>query len=161
MATAINSYYNILSGQAASQVTGTATVVNVTAATLTVTPAAHAGTIINLNRAAGIAVTLPNATGTGNVYQFFIGATVTSNTTTITRGTTADVMSGVVLQCKASTALTPIPTAANSNTITLDGSTKGGILGDWIELVDVGTNQWMLFMIISSTGTLASPLSNT
>jgi hypothetical protein len=136
-------------------------VVNVTASTVTLSPALHGGSIITLNRAAGIAVTLPNATGTGNIYTFFTGTTVTSNNNTITRGTTADVMSGVVYQCKAATTLTPIPTAANSNTITMNGTTTGGILGDWIQLVDVGTNQWILLMIISSTGTLASPLSNT
>lgn len=137
------------------------TVVSATSSTLTVTASTHSGTLINLSRAAGIAVTLPNATGTGNVYNFFIGTTVTSNTTTLTRGTAADVMSGVVLQCKAATALTPIPTASNTNTITLDGSTKGGILGDWICLMDIATNQWLLQMVISSTGTPATPLSNT
>ena len=136
-------------------------IVPVTASTLTISPALHAGAICNLSRAAGIAITLPNATATGNVYTFFVGTTVTSNTTTITRGTTLDVFSGVVLQCKAAAALTPIPTASNSNTITLDGSTKGGILGDWIQLADVATNQWTLVMIISSTGTVATPLSNT
>ena len=157
---ALSSLWNAITGADLIRV-GQVPTVNATAATLTVTPAAHAGVIITLNRAAGIAVTLPNATGTGNVYQFFVGTTVTSNTTTITRGTTNDVMSGVVLQCKAATSLTPIPTASNTNTITFDGSTKGGILGDWIELIDVGTNQWTLFMIISSTGTVATPLSNT
>jgi hypothetical protein len=133
----------------------------VTASTLTIVPATHSGCIIILNRAAGIAVTLPNATGTGNIYSFFVGTTVTSNTTTITRGTTNDVMSGVVLQAKASTAMTPIPTASNTNTLTLNGSTTGGILGDWIQLADVATNQWSLIMLISSTGTVATPLSNT
>jgi hypothetical protein len=41
-------------------------VVNATAATLTVTAALHANKTITLNRAGGIAVTLPDATGTGN-----------------------------------------------------------------------------------------------
>ena len=39
--------------------------INVTATTLAVTGAAHGGRVVTLNRAAGIAVTMPAATGTG------------------------------------------------------------------------------------------------
>jgi len=135
--------------------------VNVTAATVTITAASHGNRVITLNRAAGIAVTLPNAVGSGFWYWFFIGTTITSNSTTITRGVTADVMSGVCYQAKAATNLTPVLTASNTNTITMDGSTKCGILGDNIFLMDVGLNQWMLEMLAAASGTLATPFTNT
>ena len=52
--------------------------VAVTTSTATVT-SAYAGKAIYLNRAAGVTVTLPAATGTGNVYTFVLAATATGN----------------------------------------------------------------------------------
>ncbi len=143
---------------------GTGKIVNVTAGSLVVTAALHAGRIITLNLATGIAVTLPNATGTGNNFTFFIGTTITStNTTVISRGAAADVISGVCQMHKATSTYTPFLTAANTNTITLGTSTQtsGGTLGDIIELIDVGLNQWALARcILVGAGTLVTPFSN-
>lgn len=137
-------------------------VVDGTAATLTVTQAAHSGQTITLNRAAGIAVTLPTAAGTGAVYRFFIGTTVTSNTTTIKVGSAAETMSGVaiVLQDGGDTAV-GFETASTTDTITLNGSTTGGILGDFIEVIDVAANKYYVRVNSSATGTEATPFSAT
>lgn len=137
-------------------------VVNATAATLTVTQASHAGQTVTLNRAAGIAVTLPAATGTGAIYRFFVGTTVTSNTTTIKVGTAAETMRGnaVVLQDAGDT-LVGFEAGATADTITLDGSTTGGIVGDFIELIDVAANMFYVRCLLSGTGTEATPFSAT
>src|SRR4051812_5449806 len=58
--------------------------ISVTTSTLTLDRVIHRDTVVDLNRAAGIAVTLPAATGTGDRYYLHIGTAVTSNTTTIT-----------------------------------------------------------------------------
>ena len=57
-------------------------VVATTATTLTITAASHAGKTVVINSTAPIAITLPQATGTGNKYRFFVGvvATATSHT---------------------------------------------------------------------------------
>ena len=139
-------------------------VINVTGTTLTVTAATHSGTICTLNRATGIALTMPNATGTGNTYNFFIGTTITTTSvTTFTRGTAADVMSGICYMAKAATALTPFLSASNSNTVTLgvSSNTSGGTLGDWLQFVDVGTNQWWVMLLLAGAGTVVTPFSNT
>jgi hypothetical protein len=143
--------------------------VNVTAATLAVTQAAHANRVVILNRAAGVAVTLPVATGTGNKYTFQIGTAVTSNATTITTGVTGtgcDSYEGQALQAGATGAITAFSTAApgsttGSDVITLNGSTQGGLIGDIIEVSDIATGVWMLRMVTKITGTAATPFSHT
>lgn len=141
-------------------------VVNVTASTLAVKPDFHAGKLITLNRAAGIAVTLPAATGSGDAYEFVVGTTVTSNTTTIKVANASDVFVGFVIQAADGGATSNVyETASTDDTLTLDGSTKGGIKGDLFRLRDVkldGTTPvWLLEGVTSATGVEASPLSAT
>lgn len=142
--------------------------VNVTSATVTLAPATHAGRVVTLNRAAGVAVTLPAATGTGNQYIVQIGTTVTSNTTTITTGVTGsscDCYEGQAQQTGAAGAVTSFKTAAagasGSDVITLNGTTTGGIQGDFVYLTDIATGVWMVELVGSITGTAATPFSHT
>jgi len=138
-------------------------ITNVTASTLTVTRDLHDGKTITLNRAAGIAVTLPAATGTGAIYTFFVGTTVTSNTTTIKVADATDTMSGIVLVNgdTAANAAEAFGTAATDDTITLNGSTTGGLKGDWFILQDVASDLYSVRGAISATGTEATPFSAT
>lgn len=133
--------------------------ITVTAASITLTKE-HAGTVINLSRAAGIAVTLPAATGTGRWYKLFTLTTVTSNNNVVSVASASDVMQGhaILGQDSADTAVL-FETAADSDTITMNGSTKGGIRGDLIELCDVASGVWQVRMTGSATGTEASPFS--
>ncbi|GEM_PF-531695 len=139
-----------------------ARLVNCTASTLTLSEATHDGKIVTLNRAAGIAVTLPAATGSGAKFRLFVGTTVTSNTTTIKVADASTTMVGfaAVYQDGGNTALM-IEAGGTDDTITLDGSTTGGIIGDMIELIDIATNLWFVDVKISATGTEASPFSAT
>lgn len=142
---------------------GTTVPINATASTLTVTATTHAGKIVTLNAATGIAVTMPNATGTGNTYRFFIGTTITStNVTTFTRGTASDVYYGIAMLHKATSTYTPFLSASNSNVITLGTSTNttGGTIGDWLTFIDVATNAWYVNLVLVGAGTLATPFSN-
>lgn len=137
--------------------------VNCTASTLTLSEALHGGLrIVTLNRAAGIAVTLPAASGTGTRFRLFVGTTVTSNTTTIKVANSSDTMVGFmsIFQDSGDTAL-HFEVGGTNDTITLDGSTKGGIKGDMIELIDIATNLWYVDGKCSGTGTEVSNLSAT
>ena len=40
------------------------------------------------------------------------------------------------------TAVTAFPTVAASDSITLNGTTQGGVVGDYLELIDIATNQY-------------------
>jgi hypothetical protein len=143
-------------------ISGSDALVSATDASLAVTSAAHSGRTVLLDRAAGQAVTLPAATGTGNSYKFFVKTTITSNTTTIKVADATDVMAGVAIVANDTDASASIfETAADSDTITFDGSTTGGILGATVELQDVATNLWSVRVVGAATGTEATPFSAT
>lgn len=143
-------------------ISGSDSIVSVTAATATVTSAAHAGRTVLLDRAAGQALTLPAATGSGNSYKFFVKTTITSNSTTIKVADATDVMAGVAIVANDTDASASIfETAADSDTITLNGGTTGGILGATVELQDVATNLWSVRVVGAATGTEATPFSAT
>lgn len=137
------------------------TPVNVTAATLTLTSVLHAGRLVTLNRAAGCVITPPAATGTGDLYTLFVGTTITSVSITIDAkaGAAADVFKGWLQTYKAST-FTPYIANSNLNLITLDGSTQGGIIGDFIQMRDCATNVWVVSGFLTQSGTIATPFSN-
>ena len=143
-------------------ISGSDSLVSLTGATATVTATAHSGRTVLLDRAAGQALTLPAATGTGNSYKFFVKTTITSNTTTIKVADATDVMAGVAIVANDTDASASIfETAADSDTITFDGSTTGGILGATVELQDVATNLWSVRVVGAATGTEATPFSAT
>lgn len=111
---------------------------------------------VYVNAAAGLTLTLPAATGKGVVFRIFIGTTVTSNNVIISPNGT-DTMIGVIVGGGA--AVNGWATAAGNNTITLNGTTKGGIKGDYIELRDVATGLWRVGGSVTQTGTAATMFS--
>lgn len=136
--------------------------VDATASTLSVTADDHSGKLVTLNRAAGIAVTLPAATGSGAVYRFYVGTAVTSNSTTIKVANADDTMVGHVLSTLAAGGTTFGETAQGTDdTITMNGTTTGGLVGSYIECVDHEENVWRVFGLLAGSGTLASSLSAT
>jgi len=137
-------------------------IVNCTAATLAVTAAAHDSKTVTLNRAAGITVTLPAASGSGVRLRFIIGTTVTSNSTTIKVANSSDVMVGVAIQAADAGSTSNLwETASTDDTITFNGTTTGGIKGDLVELEDIATNLWYVRIVGAATGTEATPFSAT
>jgi hypothetical protein len=142
-------------------ISGAASLVTLTDATATVTPAAHSGRTVLLDRAAGQALTLPAATGSGNKYVFFVKTTITSNTTTI-KVVGDDVLAGLAIVANDGGDTASIfETAADSDTITFDGSTTGGIRGATVELQDVAADLWFVRVVGAATGTEATPFSAT
>lgn len=135
--------------------------VSATAATLTVTAAKHAGKLIALNRATGVAVTLPAATGSGNRYDFIVGTANSGGNSTI-KVVGDDVMTGVAMMAAdGGNTINGFETAADSDTITLDGSTFGGLKGDRVTLIDFAADTWSVEMRGAATGSEASPFSAT
>ena len=120
----------------------------------------HAGKVVALNAAAGLTVTLPAASGSGAEYRFFIGTTVTSNDVIIQVASSTDTMAGVCHTANDTDASASLfETAATSDTITLDGSTTGGILGGFITLIDVASTVWAVNISQAATGSEATPFS--
>lgn len=119
--------------------------------------AANANRLNTVNSAAGIAIVLPLATGTGNTYSFFIGTTITSIGTTFTAAG-SDKISGNAYQTGATGAATNFYIAAGT-TVTLNGTTKGGIKGDYLIFRDVSAALWNVVIEESITSTAATPFS--
>jgi len=113
-----------------------------------------------VNAAAGCTLTLPAASGSGTKFTVYIGTTVTSNNVIIQVANASDVMAGVLVgAADGGDTVNGWETAAASDTITLNGSTKGGIKGDYIELRDVAANLWRVDGTLSQTGTEVTPFS--
>ncbi|MBO0125119.1 hypothetical protein [Agrobacterium sp. OT33] len=133
----------------------------VTAATLALNASTH-GTpaVVVVNRAAGSTLVLPAAYGSGAEFDIMVGTTMTSNNLIIQVANSSDVMTGqcVMLQDAGDT-VAGFETAADTDTITMNGSTKGGIRGDRIRLKDIANNTWQVQVIAAGTGTEVTPFS--
>lgn len=134
----------------------TGNVVLVTAAT-TLDPDTHAGRIIVFNDADGATITLPAATGSGNSYEFVVGVTATSNQHRV-NVTGDDAMVGVVhvAQDGGDTSIA-FEAGADTDQINMNGSTQGGIRGDWFKVTDILADLWAVQGNIQATGTEATP----
>lgn len=118
----------------------------------------HAGNTVNLNVATGCTVTLPASAGTGDVYEVFVLTTVTSNNYIIQVANSTDILAGAV-HLTTDIAGTSMPTSTTSDTITMNGSTTGGLRGTWLRFKDVSTGFWALEGGIICTGTEVTPFS--
>lgn len=137
-------------------ITGTDANTTVTASTLTV-DSTYNGQIINLSLAAGITATLPAATGTNAVYRFVISTTVTSNSYKVQVANATDVMAGYATVGGATGgAFFTLPA---SDTITMNGTTTGGIAGSYIEIMDVAAGVFTVRAHLIGSGTVATPFS--
>lgn len=112
----------------------------------------------NVSAAAGMTVTLPASAGTGEVYSVFALTTVTSNDYIIQVANATDVIQGGVSISTDIAGITML-TAATTDTITMNGSTTGGLIGSWVTLTDVSAGFWALDGFLKSTGTEATPFS--
>ena len=132
----------------------------------TITNALHAGRILLMGEVGGDAsatFTLPAATGTGAEFKFIVSVVNTSNY--VIQVTGNDTIDGSVVVTNDSTAggtasLISWPTVAASDTITLNGTTTGGVnIGDYVLLTDIATDQYTVSGLLNASGTEATPFS--
>lgn len=114
-------------------------------ATLTLTELAHEGRTILLDTAAGSVVTLP-APVVGARFRFLVSVKPTSNFHQIKVAASTDFMAGSVnildLDGTAQAAYNADGTADDN--IQLNGGTKGGQVGDWIEIEGLASTIWAI-----------------
>ena len=132
--------------------------------TLTV---AQSGSVITGNAAAGMTVTLPAAEA-GLQFSIHVGTTITSNAFTITGATASDVMQGqlisndftdlgtlTIMNENVATVAFDQP-AADDHQLVMDGTTKGGKLGSYVNCVAISAAIWHVDGFLSSDGSLAT-----
>lgn len=136
------------------------------AVTTAITELLHDGKLLVMDGAGGARTfTLPAATGSGGKYRFIVGAVNTSNYL-IKSVSGADHMCGTVLSesstDSATDAVNSWTAGATDDTITLDGTTTGGVsIGDWIEVADIKLHVWAVRGVLTQSGTEATPFSDT
>lgn len=125
-------------------------------ATGSLTEAANAGHVNVLSSASAVALTLPAATGTGDVYKFFVGTVDTSGYSVAAAG--SDKLTGGI-HFQSSTAGSDYMSTTGT-TLTINGTTKGGsAVGDWFEMQDVKSGVWAVKGAVTPTGVYATPFS--
>lgn len=136
-------------------------VIDLDATSLSITAATHGERIVTLSHtAAESVVTLPAATGTGNKFTFIVAA-VNTNNHKIQVANATDVFEGVALIAQDSAdTVNAFESAADSDTITLNGTTTGGAaIGDKVEIIDYASGKFQVNVIATGTGTEATPFS--
>lgn len=129
-----------------------------TAAT-TLTQEQHDGQLLLLDLAAGFAVTLPAANGTGAKFRFYVKTTASGGNYTILTSPTTDQFVGFAHQFGDDATAVGGFSTTSATTITLDGSTRGGFAGDYIEIEDVLSAKWSVRVFGHATGTEATCFS--
>lgn len=146
---------------------GSYTPVSATGATLSLTQALHSNRVVVANRAAGMTVTLPTATGTGDKYRVVIGTTLTSGSFVLAVADATDYMRGRALfQNDTDGSASNFETAntgtlaTESDTITMNRTTTGiGTIGDEVYCEDIATDIWLVRVEAQANGTEATPFS--
>jgi hypothetical protein len=134
-------------------------------ATDAITAAEHAGRILLLGEVGGnadVVLTLPDATGSGNVYEFIVSVTMPSNTYKIACPDADNTITGQIQYLdEDGTAVTAFPTVSASDTITLNGGTQGGRVGDTLTLIDIAADKWMVkgLMRVAAGANPATPFT--
>lgn len=139
-------------------ITGTDSIFTASTATLTVDDSYNGETIL-LSRAAGVTVTLPAATGSQAKYKFFVSVSVTSNSNIIKVANATDVMTGNAVISGGTAGI--FGTTSTSDTVTMNNSTTGGLIGSVVELIDIASGVWAVSASLNGSGVAATPFSAT
>lgn len=115
------------------------------------------GSLFVLNSADGVEVTLPSK-GRGLFYDFVVGTAVTASDTYKITSQTADKIRGVLVNSKNDTASKAF-VATSSDTITMNGSTTGGLVGAGLRLVCDNDGVWNVFGLNTASGSEATPFA--
>ena len=151
-------------------INGDKNVADVTTATYTVT-AAQSGSILTLNRAAGIVVTLPTASS-GLHYRFIIGTTFTGtfslDASAVTEGF-SDASNLLIWDKDAPGTVSAkqfYADGSDDDKMVMDADTKGRFIGGKINCVGIATGGqgsatavWHIDGIVYGDGTLATPFA--
>lgn len=134
-------------------------VVSLTAAALTLSAFLHGGgRVVVQDRAAGGTITLPASTGSRAKFRIFV-KTLLTGSLVIQVANATDILTGVA-SLTTDIAGTVIPCATTTDTITLNGSTTGGLRGTEILLEDVAAGFWSINgSNIITSGTESTPFS--
>ena len=131
-----------------------------------VTESEHAGRTLLLGEVGGnanVVLTMPDATGSGNIYHFIVSVAMGGSTTyKIQAPDASNTFTGQILYLdEDGSAVTSFPTVATSDTITLNSGTQGGLVGDTLTLIDIAADKYAISgnMRVSAGANPATPFT--
>lgn len=124
--------------------------ITVTGAT-TLTKDTHSFTQVVLDSTTGRTITLPASTGKGDWYEVFVLTTVSSGNHVVQVANATDEFRGGV-SISTDIAGVTFLAADNDDTLTMNGSTTGGVTGSWARFTDVSSGIWKVEGFLCSTG---------
>ena len=101
-----------------------------------------------------ITITLPDAIGSGNVYTIFTSIKATGDHI-YKVANAGDSFGGGVSISTDIAGITELAVVAD-DTLTMNGGTKGGLIGSWVRFIDVTPDLWMIEGFLASSSTEAS-----
>ncbi len=128
--------------------------------TITATEFAGRTLLLGGDGSTAVTLTLPDATGSGDIYHFIVK--VTGSMFKIQAPDANNTIAGQVMYLdEDGTTVTAYPTVAASDTITLNGGTQGGLVGDTVTLIDIAADKWHVNgqMRVASGANPATPFS--
>jgi len=135
-----------------------------------ITQVEHAGKICVLNKAAGLAITMPEATGTGDIYTFILGTALTSNSIVFSVAdlTNCD-LTGNVVALDGDFPTVGVWFSAvqgdGADTYTMNRTSQGGVtIGcDWVKFIDIKADIFQVEgqCIVPAGQTPATPFGDT
>ena len=131
----------------------------VTAST-SLTKKTHGNALVVFNSTTGVTLTLPASTGHGDTYTVVFNKTIASGSFVLQVANATDVIQGVALTVDDDgVPANAWATSATSDTITMDGSTTGGKIGDKIVIIDMAAGFFQCNIWSNESGTEATPFS--
>ena len=128
-----------------------------TAATVTLSVYKNIAQFLRTTLNTAQTINIPAATGKNGSFNIYVGVTKTGNQVVKAAGTT--LFQGVAVMAGGTSGT--FPSAANTNTITFNGTTQGGIIGSLIELRDVAPGVYQVKVHGVGSGVQVTPFSNT
>ena len=114
------------------------------------------GSTCLFDRAAGIVYTLPLAVP-GLVYDFVVTTTITSNAAKVITGAGTELLIGGYTNVDTDTSNAVAAFTGNGSThvsVSMNGTTTGGILGTKLRFTCLSTTRWMVEGIVQGSGTV-------
>ena len=124
----------------------------------------NSGSLVLMDRAAGIVFTLPVATSAnvGMYFDFHVITSVTSNAHKVITGAGTELLVGSLINIDTDTSNAVAAWTPNGTThvaVSMNGTTTGGLVGTTFRFTCISTTRWMVSGIDQGSGTVATPFS--
>jgi hypothetical protein len=124
------------------------------------------GSVVVLDKADGITITLPLVTAgavPGTFFDFMVSVTASGGSYKIITGVGTELLVGSCINCDTDTSDTPAIwkclVGSSYISINLNGGTTGGLKGDYFRVTNLNSTTWQVTGVTNATGTVATPFA--